>query len=103
MSKNSQRQLHVLISGRVQGVAFRYFVLQAASSRELGGWVRNLFDGRVEALVEGSEEDLKFLLNKMKLGSSAAHVEKVEERWGVGSGDFETFRVRSTVTRGRYD
>lgn len=103
MSDNSQRQLHVLISGRVQGVAFRYFVLQTASSRELGGWVRNLFDGRVEALAEGGEEDLKFLLSQIRLGPSASHVEDVEERWGSGSGDFETFRVRSTATRGRYD
>jgi acylphosphatase len=58
----------LLISGRVQGVGFRDFVRRTATALGLSGWVRNLRDGRVEALVEGEEASVATLLERCRCG-----------------------------------
>lgn len=68
-----------LISGRVQGVGFRRFTCTEARSLGVVGWVRNLTDGRVEALASGTIDQLKALKEILKKGPVSAHVEKVEE------------------------
>ncbi len=65
---------HVYLTGRVQGVGFRAFVRRNARRLNLQGWVKNLPDGRVEALISGSEEEVKELLELMKGGPSLARV-----------------------------
>lgn len=70
---------HWLISGRVQGVSFRAFTYEAATDLHLKGWVRNLTDGRVEAVAEGDEKAVKDLLSRVKKGPPAAIVKSVEE------------------------
>ncbi|MEE8121743.1 MAG: acylphosphatase, partial [Anaerolineales bacterium] len=50
---------HLLLKGRVQGVSFRYYTMQEARSFGLTGWVRNLWDGRVEVLLDGDEDAVK--------------------------------------------
>ena len=71
-------QVHVFVSGRVQGVGFRDFTLLNARQRHLGGWVKNLRDGRVEAMIQGPEPAVQELLGLMRKGPSAAGVDKLE-------------------------
>lgn len=67
-----------VISGRVQGVGFRWFTQDAAAREGVTGWVRNLPDGRVEALVEGDEESVTRLERTLRSGPRGARVEKVQ-------------------------
>jgi acylphosphatase len=67
-----------VISGRVQGVGFRYFTAAAAAREGLHGWVRNLPDGRVEATVEGESEAVERFERAVRQGPPGARVEHVE-------------------------
>lgn len=71
------KQIRVHISGFVQGVGFRAFTVKKAKNLEITGWVRNLKDGRVEALLQGEEEKLEKLLNEIKKGSYFSEVKNV--------------------------
>ena len=88
------RRVHVFLTGRVQGVGFRNFT--AGNARRLGlkGWVMNLRDGRVEAVVEGPTADVAALLEKIKRGPRHARVDNIEVTDGKPTGTFKTFRVR---------
>lgn len=86
-------QLHAIVSGRVQGVAFRYFVEQRAVELGLTGWVRNLYDGRVEVLAEGERPTLERLLDELRLGPRMARVDDVDIEWRPYSGEFPDFRI----------
>jgi len=68
----------VLVSGRVQGVWFRESTRQAADARGVTGWVRNLPDGRVEALLEGEKEAVEAVIAFVHEGPSHARVDDVE-------------------------
>jgi acylphosphatase len=68
----------VLVSGQVQGVGFRYSCIEEARRIGVGGWVRNLVDGRVEAHVEGDEEKVVRLVEWLHEGPAYAQVESVE-------------------------
>ncbi|MBX9754373.1 MAG: acylphosphatase [Pseudomonadaceae bacterium] len=70
--------LHGLVSGRVQGVAFRQHTDAQAQRLELDGWVRNLADGRVEVLMEGEEAAVRELSDWLAQGPAAAKVAAVE-------------------------
>jgi acylphosphatase len=67
------------VSGGVQGVGFRFFVERTAASLGVNGYVRNLFDGRVEVYAIGSAEQMDALLNALRRGPRMASVENVEE------------------------
>ena len=84
----------VHISGRVQGVGYRYFVLQLARNLNLTGYVRNLRDGRVEVAAEGEEQILKSLLVELQQGPAGASVVKVETKWQETTGDLAAFEVK---------
>ncbi len=71
-------RFRIYISGVVQGVGFRAFTKRVAESYGLAGWVRNLPDGRVEALVEGDEEVLCHFVKDLWQGPSASRVDKLE-------------------------
>jgi acylphosphatase len=70
---------HWFVSGQVQGVSFRAFTYEAAADLKLKGWVRNLTDGRVEIVAEGSEKAIDQLLEKVKKGPPASRVDAVKE------------------------
>lgn len=70
--------LRVLISGRVQGVGYRYFTQKQALELGLGGWVRNLADGRVEAMVEGKRLQVEAIVQWCHTGPIAAKVDEIE-------------------------
>lgn len=87
-------RLHVVIEGRVQGVFFRAATRDEARQRGLTGWVRNLPDGRVEALFEGDKRALEAMLAWCHLGPPYAYVDRVEADWQPYQGDLADFRVR---------
>ena len=88
------KSLSVHISGRVQGVGYRYFVLQLARKLNLTGYVRNLRDGRVEVAAEGDEQALKSLLVELQKGPAGASVVQVETKWQETMGGFAAFEVK---------
>lgn len=73
--------LHVYIEGLVQGVGFRYAMRREAVSNELTGWVKNLPDGRVEALFQGDKPALERMLLWCKEGPVFARVARVDAAW----------------------
>lgn len=84
---------HVLLSGRVQGVAYRYFAEKYAASLGVKGWVRNLGDGRVEVLVEGNRDRVDEFLAKLKEGPRLARIDGFDLRWEDYTGEFRDFRI----------
>ncbi|MCW5875637.1 MAG: acylphosphatase [Anaerolineales bacterium] len=87
-------QLHLYISGHVQGVGFRYFVMRQAKELGLSGWVRNLHDSRVEAVAEGPRPALERLLAAARQGPPGSAVSDVATEWAAAAGEFEGFEVR---------
>ena len=84
---------HVKIDGRVQGVCFRLDTRRAALERDIKGWVRNLADGRVEAVLEGEENNVKSMLKWCNSGPPLARVSEVSVEWEPYSGEFEKFVI----------
>lgn len=97
MTDPQEYQLHAYIFGQVQGVGFRYHTLNAAQNLNLTGWVRNLRDGRVEVLAEGSLDDLNQLLSVLRKGPMSAEVYEVEYEFGDAEGNFSRFQSRMTA------
>jgi acylphosphatase len=87
-------QLHVVISGRVQGVGFRYAAAHQARSLGLTGWIRNLPDGRVEAEFEGPRGQLDRMHAWCQEGPSFAHVTHVDTTWQTGAARHTSFAIR---------
>ncbi len=84
---------HVYVSGTVQGVYFRATTRDEARDRDVDGWVRNLDDGRVEAVFEGPAGAVEELVEFCHEGSSGARVEDVEVTYGDPQSE-DGFRVR---------
>lgn len=95
----AHKRAHVLIAGRVQGVSFRYYTVQEAESVGVNGWVRNLWDGRVEAIFEGEAESVEHMVEWSKHGPPSAVVEDVDLQWQEAIDEFDTFRVRMTASQ----
>ncbi len=91
---------HAFISGRVQGVSFRYYTYHEALKRGLKGWVRNLQDGRVEAVFEGKKDAIEQVLEWSKSGPPAAQVDGVEVEWEEPASSLTGFNVRATANPG---
>ncbi len=94
--ENDLEMLHSTIEGRVQGVGFRYFVLEKAQDLKLTGWVRNCWNGNVEVLAEGSRDALEKLLVFLRQGPRAAMVTNIEYEWKEASGRYARFGVEPT-------
>jgi len=75
---SERTRAHVYVSGKVQGVYFRATTRDTAREQGVDGWVRNLDDGRVEAVFEGPEEDVEAMVEFCHEGSSAARVEDID-------------------------
>ena len=93
-------RLDVLVSGRVQGVGFRYFALQEAMELGLDGWVANVDDGSVRCVAEGPRERLETLLGRLREGPASSIVERVSEAWTPATGTLGPFSMRSGAHRG---
>jgi acylphosphatase len=88
---NARAHLHV--SGWVQGVSFRGFARKCAQELGLTGWVRNLYDGRVEAVAEGPRPVLEAFIAKLREGPPSARVEEVRVAWEDFRGEFPDFKI----------
>jgi acylphosphatase len=85
---------HVLVDGRVQGVFFRSETKYEADRQGVRGWVRNLPDGRVEAVFEGEERAVKALVEFCRRGPTGAKVTRVDLAWEEPAGTLEGFKIR---------
>lgn len=94
MSGAATRRVHVFWSGRVQGVGFRYTAEATALELGIAGWVRNLPDGRVEAVCEGPEKKLNLLLERIASGPMKRYILQAQTRWEDATGEFQEFQVR---------
>src|SRR5688572_13769093 len=83
----------VLYTGRVQGVGFRYTAERQALAAGLTGWVKNLPDGRVELVCEGSKDTIDKFLDGIKASHLGPHIKKVDVRWENPNGEFSDFTV----------
>ncbi|MEE8340544.1 MAG: acylphosphatase [Candidatus Neomarinimicrobiota bacterium] len=83
----------IIATGRVHGVWFRDFVKKNALALNLNGWVRNNSDGTVGAGVEGEEEIINQLIDKIKIGSPLSKVEDVKVNWQPFENKFNSFKI----------
>jgi acylphosphatase len=94
---NPETRGHAFITGVVQGVGFRYFVVDVAAEVGAVGWVRNLRDGRVELVAEGSRTAIELLLTQVRRGPRAGRVDQVDQVWEQATGEFRSFGVQRTA------
>ncbi len=84
---------HILVSGLVQGVGFRYFVDRKARELGLVGIVRNLFSGEVEIDIEGDRSLIEEFITLVNVGPRAAHVSEVRVDWKKPAHQYHDFRI----------
>ena len=84
---------HVYIKGRVQGVFYRDWTSKQAHDLGLTGWVRNMEDGRVEAIFEGPKKKVNEMIEKCNEGTKLAKVAHIDVIWEDTTGEFEGFNV----------
>jgi acylphosphatase len=87
------RRVRALVSGQVQGVGFRAFTKSQADVLGVTGWVKNLKDGRVEAVIEGPADKVEALLKAIRTGPRGSRVDGVEVEEQAHTGEFKEFRV----------
>jgi acylphosphatase len=88
------KRVHAYISGRVQGVFFRAETQRTAVGFNLTGWVRNMADGRVEAVFEGENENVDKMIAWCRIGPPRARVENVTIKEEPNTGEFWDFSVK---------
>ena len=89
-----QKQIHIFVTGRVQGVFFRQSTKVMAIKNNAKGWIRNLDDGRVEIVAQGETQDIDNLAHWCKTGPANSRVDEFELSEENISDEFETFEVR---------
>ena len=87
------KRLHVYYSGWVQGVGFRFTAERLAGSLGITGWVKNLRDGRVEVLCEGSEDALERFLERIN-AAFKTYLQDTDVAWTPATGEFDGFDIR---------
>lgn len=87
-------RIEIRVTGRVQGVGFRYFTSQQARRLGVDGWVRNERDGSVRVVAEGRRDVLEDFLALMQDGPGGARVQDLQPEWTEASGEFRGFIVR---------
>jgi len=88
------RRVHVLVEGRVQGVGFRMFTRTLARRLGVAGYVRNLPDGRVEAVAEGDPKAVETFLKGLRAGPRRARVDRLDVRDQPPTSEFASFDIR---------
>ncbi len=94
MSMQDMCRAHIYVYGRVQGVFFRASMKEVALRHGVTGWVRNLPDGRVEAVVEGPCDAVKKVVEWAHRGPPLARVERVDVTWEPYKGEYQGFTIR---------
>jgi acylphosphatase len=94
-SQSSQQvAVHLRITGRVQGVGFRWFTQKAAHALAITGWVRNQADGSVEAYGEAGRTVLEQWIDTLREGPSLSHVDEITTEWEEAQGEKNEFEIR---------
>lgn len=94
MEGKSLKQLHLIVSGEVQGVGFRYYAQTVAVEQHIKGWVKNRPDGSVEIVAKGKEEHIKTYLKLIEEGSPFSVVNDVEVTEQTISDNFHSFTIK---------
>jgi acylphosphatase len=89
----SKSAVHVRLSGRVQGVGFRWYCVQRANGLGVTGWVKNRGDGSVEVLAEGDRSELEDFVRQLEQGPGSAHVADADVDWHEYTGKYNSFEV----------
>ena len=87
-------QYEINITGRVQGVGFRYFTQKKANELHIKGWVKNTPDGRVEVVAQGDETDVNTFIDYLKMGPPMARVDNLSKYKTADLTDFNNFSVK---------
>ena len=90
---SGKTRAHVFVSGKVQGVYFRQNTKEVAAKHNVAGWVRNLPDGRVEAIIEGDEVNINQVIEWCHVGPPKAKVEDVSVKFEKYTGEFAGFDI----------
>ncbi|NHZ72381.1 MAG: acylphosphatase [Aquificales bacterium] len=88
------KRVEATVYGRVQGVSFRYYTQREAIRLNLTGWVANDSDGSVRVVAEGSETEVKKLVDFLHIGPLSATVDKVTYTWHTATNEFHKFSIR---------
>jgi len=88
------KRIHLIISGRVQGVCFRYFVKEKAKQFKLKGWVKNNIGGTVEIIAEGDDENIESFLEYCKHGPKLSLVKDIKLQYENPNQEFKDFEIR---------
>ena len=94
MEEHNHNCFHAVIHGRVQGVGYRVYALEAAQSHGIRGWVRNLPNRSVEVYAEGDDLSLTEFLTELYRGPIMAHVENIDLTWDVCEPAHDQFEIR---------
>ena len=89
----TKKQIHLFIRGKVQGVFFRQAIKVIAKKNNITGWVRNLDDGRVEALLEGDSESVNTVVEWSNIGPANGRVDEVKIKTKKFKNEFLSFEV----------
>jgi acylphosphatase len=84
----------IYVSGRVQGVGYRFFTERAAAKYNVRGWSMNLPDGRVALDIEATDEDAGKFIQELEQGPPMARVEEVKVSWKTHQGKFSNFTIK---------
>lgn len=85
--------MHLYINGKVQGVYFRQGMKEAAEKNNVNGWVRNLPDKRVEAVLEGAESNVEAVIDWSRIGPPGGVVEDLQIKEEKHKGEFSNFEI----------
>jgi len=89
-----EKRVHVFYSGRVQGVGFRLTAEETAKRFGVGGWVKNLRDGRVELVAEGEKNTIIRFLEEVRMGPMCKFIREVDVTWSPSASEFDEFEIR---------
>ena len=85
---------HMVVSGRVQGVFFRQNTLNKAKELGVFGWVKNLPDGKLEAVFEGEKKKVEEIVNWAEKGPASVEVSDIKVKWQGYKGEFKGFKLK---------
>ena len=94
LAKGEKIRAHIFVSGKVQGVFYRENTRKKAEKLGVTGWVKNLRDGRVEAVFEGDKKKVEEMVNWARKGPIWAKVEALDVIWEDYRGEFNGFEIR---------
>ncbi len=83
----------IVVTGLVQGVGYRYFIYRKAVELDLVGYVKNLYDGSVEIVVEGEKNIINILIEHAKIGPRSAYIKNIKVIWEESKNEFTEFTI----------